>query len=267
MYNLLRFIKINHFTILFILVQAFSVFLLLSNNTFQQTKFNKFIMEYTSIIYQYKNMVFSYINLKKENEYLVNENAKLYSILLKKDNSNKVMMSNQEKFSYEPAKVLNNSINKRNNYITVNKGIKNGIKKGMGVITNNGVIGIVHSVSENYSIIISLLNRKSSLSVKLKKNNHNGILKWNGYDYRTTNITNFPSHIKINKGDTIITNSHSTIFPEKINIGEILSFEKDEKGYFDVKVKLFEDFNQINYVYIIFNTNAKEQEELEKQYK
>lgn len=267
MYNLLRFIKINHFTILFILVQTFSVFLLVSNNTFQQTKFNKFIMEYTSIIYQYKNMVFSYINLKKENEYLVNENAKLYSILLKKDNSNKVMMSNQEKFSYEPAKVLNNSINKRNNYITVNKGIKDGIKKGMGVITNNGVIGIVHSVSENYSIIISLLNRKSSLSVKLKKNNHNGILKWNGYDYRTTNITNFPSHIKINKGDTIITNSHSTIFPEKINIGEILSFEKDEKGYFDVKVKLFEDFNQINYVYIIFNTNAKEQEELEKQYK
>jgi rod shape-determining protein MreC len=221
-------------------------------------------MEYTSVIYHYKNSVINYIDLKKENEYLASENAKLYSVLQKEDFINYSLSLHQDKFSYEPAKVINNSINKRNNFITLNKGSKHGVKKGMGVITKNGVIGIIHSISENYAIVISLLNRESSLSVKLKKNNHNGILRWAGYNYRIANITNFPSHIKINEGDTIATNSHSTIFPEKINIGKILSFEKDEKGYFDVKVKLFEDFNQINYVYIIHDFNAKEQEELEK---
>ena len=84
---------------------------------------------------------------------------------------------------------------KTNNFITLNKGRKHGLKTGMGVITQNGVIGIIHSVSENYSIAISFLHRKSSLGVRIKKNNHNGILKWNGFNYKIASITNFPNHI------------------------------------------------------------------------
>ena len=137
----------------------------------------------------------------------------------------------------------------------------------MGVVTHNGVIGIIHSVSENYSIVISLLHRKSSVGIKLLRNNHNGILKWKGFDYMTANITNFPSHIALNKGDTIITNSHSSIFPEGINIGSISDFEKDEEGYYNVKVALFEDFNQINFVYIIHSAETAEQQILEMQVK
>ena len=99
------------------------------------------------------------------------------------------------------------------------------------------------------------------------RNNHNGILKWNGFDYRIANITNFPNHIVLNKGDTIITNSHSIVFPEGISIGTITSFKKDTEGYYNVEVTFFEDFNQLNFVYIINSTETEEQQNLEAQVK
>ena len=110
---------------------------------------------------------------------------------------------------------------------------------------------------------ISLLHRKSAIGIQLKKNNHNGILKWEGFDYRIANINNFPSHIKINKGDTIITNSHSIVFPEGINIGIITDFNKDHQGYYTVDVNLFEDFNQLHFVYIVHSLEGLEQRQLE----
>ena len=91
------------------------------------------------------------------------------------------------------------------------------------------------------------------------------ILKWNGFDYRTANITNFPSHITLNRGDTIITNSHSIVFPEGINIGNITDFKKDEEGYYNVEVTFFEDFNQLTFVYVIHSNERAEQEKLEMQ--
>ena len=135
----------------------------------------------------------------------------------------------------------------------------------MGVITQNGVVGIIHSISPNYSVAISLLHRKSALGIKLKKSNHNGIMKWEGLDYQLANITNYPNHIKISEGDTIITNSYSIVFPEGINIGRIKKIKKDDEGYFNVQVQLFEDFNQLNFVYIIYSLESTERKKLEDQ--
>ena len=101
----------------------------------------------------------------------------------------------------------------------------------------------------------------------MSKNNHNGILKWNGFNYRTANITNFPSYIELNRGDTIITNSHSIVFPEGISIGSITDLEKDKEGYYNVEITFFEDFNQLNFVYVIHSTEAEEQIILETQVK
>ena len=116
----------------------------------------------------------------------------------------------------------------------------------MGVITQKGVIGIIHSVSKNFSIVLSLLHRKSSIGIKLKKNNHNGILTWKGFNYTQASINNFPNHIDINNGDTIVTNLHSMIFPENITIGEVINFIRDDEGYYNVTVKLCAtNFDQI----------------------
>ncbi len=263
MHNLIRFIKLNQFLLLFLIIEGFSVFLLLSNNSYQANKAIKYSTKYTSLIHNYSHYFSDYVALKQTNEYLVTENAKLHSILRQEESFHDSILIKNKIFSYQSAKIINNSINKRNNFITLNKGRKHGIKEGMGIVTHNGVIGIVHSISENYSIVISLLHRKSAVGIKMMRNNHNGILKWEGFDYTTANITNFPSHILIKKGDTIITNNHSIVFPEGINIGRIADFEKDEEGYYNVKVTLFEDFNQLNFVYIVHSIEAEEQQNLE----
>ena len=265
MYNLLRFIKINHFLLIFLLVEGFSVFLLLKNNGYQANQAIKFSTKYTSLAYNYSNSFSDYLALKETNEYLVNENSKLYSLLKNESEFTDLTLIKNKHYNYCPAKVINSSVSKRNNFITLNKGVKHGIKTGMGVITKQGVIGIIHSVSDNYAIAISLLHRKSAIGIQLNKNNHNGILKWKGFNYTIVNIDDFPNHIPIEVGDTISSNSHSIIFPEGVNIGEVTNIvsNKDD-GFYDVSVQLFEDFNQLNYVYIIHSQAAEEQLMLEK---
>jgi len=134
----------------------------------------------------------------------------------------------------------------------------------MRVISTNGVIGIVNSTSENYALIISVLNKKSAISICLKKQNNYGSLKWKGFNYKEANIESIPNHVKINLGDTIITNGYSTIFPSEINIGTVKSFKKNhETGNQDITIDLFTDFNNIKYVYVVKSQNSQEQLNLE----
>ncbi len=264
MHNLLRFIRINQFLLLFIIIEGFSVFLLLSNNSYQANKAIQSSTQYTGFVHNYTSSFSDYVALKETNQFLINENAKLYTLLKNEDSYTDSSLIRNKHYNYHAAKVINNSINKRNNFITINKGRKHGITIGMGVVTQNGVIGIIQSVSNNYSVAISLLHRESAIGIKLAKNHHAGILKWKGFNYQVASINDFPNHIHIAKGDTITTNSHSVIFPEGIPIGTIeeVTTNKDD-GFYNVNLKLFEDFNQLRYVYIIHSNNAKEQQELE----
>jgi len=268
MYNLLRFIKINHFLLLFILIEGFSVFLLLQNNSYQANRAIKFSTQYTSFIHNYTASFSDYVALKETNNYLIEENAKLHSLLQNEISFVDSTLIRIKKYHYYPAKIINNSVSKRNNFITLNKGSKHGIKEGMGVITNQGVVGVIHSVSTHYAIAISLLHRKSAIGIQLKKNNHNGILKWKGFDYKSATISDFPNHITIIIGDTITTNSHSVIFPEGVSIGAVKNIKKNkDDGFLEVSINLFEDFNQLNYVYIIHSDEAAEQLSLEQERK
>ena len=265
MHNLLRFIKLNQFLLLFILIEGLSITLLLQNNHYQANKIIKFSTQYTSVIYNYKNFLFDYLSLKETNDYLITENAKLHALLQNNEHFVDSTLLKGKKFNYIAAKVINNSIKRRNNFITLNKGSQNGIKNGMGVITNEGVIGIVHSVSKNYSLVISLLHHKSAVGIFLKKNMHTGILKWKGFDYRTATISDLPIHIPLNIGDTIITNSYSNIYPEGINIGAISDFKKNkDDGFYTININLFEDFNSLRYVYVIHSKQSNEQIMLEQ---
>ena len=134
----------------------------------------------------------------------------------------------------------------------------------MGIVTNQGAIGIVHSVSKNYALVISLLHNKSAVGIFLKKNMHTGILRWEGFDYRTATINDLPTHILLNIGDTITTNSYSNIYPEGINIGIISKFKKNDDGFYKINVNLFEDFNNLRHVYVTYSNESKEQLLLEK---
>ena len=248
MHNLLRFIKLNQSLLLFVLIEGFSIILLLQNNSYQANKAIAFSTEYTSAIYNYKTSFTNYPSLKETNEYLILENAKLHTLLQYNEGITDSELLPNKNFNYIEAKVINNSVNKRNNFITLNKGLVNGIENGMGVITQNGVVGVVHSVSENYALVLSVLHKKAATGIFLKKNRHTGILKWQGFDYKSTVIKDLPVHIPLSIGDTIITNSYSNIYPESINIGYISSFVKNaDDGFYTVNVSLSEDFKAISY--------------------
>ena len=265
MHNLLRFIKLNQFLLLFILMEGVSITLLLQNNSFQASKTVEFSTQYTSAFYNSSSSFSDYLELKETNDYLITENAKLHSIVNNTEYFTDSLWIQNKNYNYIPTKVINNSVNKRNNFITLNKGSKSGIKNGMGVITNEGVIGVVHSVSKNYSLVLSLLHKKAATGIFLKKNMHTGILKWQGFDYRTAVIKDLPVHIPLNKGDTIITNSYSNIYPEGVNIGTIANFTKNsEAGFYNINISLFEDFNNLKYVYVVNSTQSEEQLKLEQ---
>ena len=261
MQNLLRFIRMYNVLIIFLLLQGYSINLYLKNNTFQNNILIEKTSNYTGKVYDFFNYIKEYFQLKNINNQLMSENSKLHN-LYSKNTIN--YLSDEKDFNYLSAKVINNSIYKRNNYLTINKGEKHGIKDGMGVISTNGVIGIVHSTSENYALIISILNKQSAISICLKRQNNYGSLKWKGFNYKEANIESIPNHVKITLGDTIITNGYSTIFPSEINIGTVKSSNtNNETGNQDIIIDLFTDFNNIKYVYVVKSQNSQEQLKLE----
>lgn len=261
MQNLLRFIRMYNFLIIFLLLEGYSINLYLKHNSFQNNIILSNTNKYTGKVYQISNNITQYFKLQTINNQLLNENSKLYNRI----SNNEIKDRDDEKtFNYISSKIINNSIFKRNNYLTISKGEKHGIKEGMGVICENGVIGVVHSTSNNYSLIISILNKKSAISICLKKQNNYGSLKWSGFNYKIANIENIPNHVKTVIGDTIITNGYSTIFPAGINIGTIKSFkENSETGNKDIIIDLFTDFNQVKYVYVVKSEESIEQLNLE----
>jgi rod shape-determining protein MreC len=153
----------------------------------------------------------------------------------------------------------------RENYFTINSGIKDGVKADMGVVSSLGVVGIVENTSNGYSTVFSILNTKFRLDAKIKKNNHFGTLTWNGKNTGFAQLTDVPRLATVNKGDTIVTGAESRIFPENIPIGTIEKVYVDKKtNYYTLDVRLFNDMTSLGHVYIIANKDRDEIIQLEQ---
>ena len=171
-------------------------------------------------------------------------------------------------FDYDilEAKVINNSLTHSDNYITINKGKKDGVRSEMGVIDGNGVVGIVYLVSDNYSIVIPVLNSKSSISCKVKRSDYFGFLKWDGGSSKFAVVKDMPRHSLFSLGDTIVTSGHSAVFPGGISVGTIEDMMDSQDGLsYQLKVKLFTDFGRLDYVRVIAKKGQEEQMNLEQQ--
>lgn len=267
MRNLIVFIVKYHFFFLFILIEIFCGYLIIQNNRFQRAIFINSTNVIAANLLETVNNFKEYFSLKRTNIILAKENAQLRSLVGGYHDSLSTFTVNdtlyKQQYKYIEAKVINNSINKRNNYLTLNKGSLHGIKSEMGVITSNGVVGIVKDVSSNYCSVISLLHKDSKLSVKIATNNYFGSLVWNGEDPKIATLLSIASHVKLSKGDTVVTSPYSTIFPEGIMVGVIDSFETGDTFY-TIYVKLSVSFQNITYVYIINNLMREEQKKLEE---
>jgi len=245
--------------------------LLVNNNNYHKTVFLNSNNAISGGIYEKVTSFSDYIRLTNINDQLSQENTLLHNLLAEnfKFSADSFFFYNdsifKQQFVYRSAKVINNSVNKQRNYITLNKGRDQGIKPEMGVVANNCVVGIVKSVSNNYSTVLSLLNSRLKISAKIKKNNHHGSLYWDGKDYRKARLTEIPSHVEINIGDTIITSSYSSIFPEGLLLGTASEVLPSSGGNFrEIVILLSNDFNQLSYVDVIGDLLKNERLELEK---
>ena len=166
------------------------------------------------------------------------------------------------------ASVINNSVTHADNYITLDKGEADGIRSEMGVVNGSGVVGIVYLTSPHYSIVIPVLNSKSSISCKIKRSDYFGFLKWDGGSSEFAFIKDMPRHSLFSLGDTIVTSGHSAVFPSGIPVGTIDDIADSHDGLsYLLRVKLFTDFARLNDVRVIAQKGQEEQLELEKQVK
>lgn len=271
MRNLLLFVWKHYFFFLFLLLETFCIYLLVQNNYFQRATFINSSNQVSANVLNISASVEHYFNLKTENEKLAKENAELRAHSLRSFSilANDIHTVNdtvyRQKYTYTSAKVVNNSTNRRNNYLTLDKGSKQGITENMAVITSVGVVGQVKDVSENFCTVMSLLHSKTTVSSKLKKDGSYGPLSWDGSSFSYATLSDIPTHVQLTKGDTIVTSAYSLTFPENIMIGTVESKERESGKYFyTVKVRLSTDFKKLSYVYIVNHMFKEEQEGLEK---
>jgi rod shape-determining protein MreC len=274
MRNLFVLLWKNYFFILFLLFEALCIYLIVQNNSFQRASFINSTNTGVATIYGAVNNVTNYIHLKAVNEALSKENAHLHSAMANSflspcaDSTQVVDTVLKQQYTYMSARVINNTINKRNNYLTLDKGSSNGVKPEMAVISSSGVVGIVKDVSENFCSVLSLLHKETKISAKVAKSGYFGPLVWEGGDYRRANLLDIAKHVPLKKNDTIVTSPFSGIFPEGIMIGTIDNFElKPGDVFYTIEVKLSTNFGNLSHVYIVENLLKGEQKKLESTFK
>lgn len=274
MRNLLVFLRKHYFTLLFLLLEIVSLSLFFNFNEFQNTALYNVSSTFTGVInITYRN-ISEYFSLRKTNQTLVEEMAKLHARLpdayYKSDVYSFYRNDTvyQLQYRYISAKVVSNTTNMRNNFIMINKGSLQGVRNHMGVIIGNRIVGQVVSVSPHFSWLMSMLNKDSKISGKFKKNNQLVNVEWPGGNYRYGSVKEIPKHVNIQKGDTIITSGNSEIFPEGILIGTISDYTVATDENFNYGTILFStDFNSLGYVEIVVDLMRKEKEDLKATFK
>lgn len=266
------FIKHNHW-FLFLLLEGIGVMLIVQFNNYQNAKMFTSANSVAGNLYAAITDVSSYFALKSENARLLqynkelNEQVEALKAQLAQQNDSAMVAALPHKangFFYNCATVVNNSLNAVNNYITIDKGTADGVEAEMGVFCNQGVVGIVYTASEHFSVVIPLLNGKSSISCRVKGSDSFCTLQWNGGDTRRSYLVDLPRYTQFEIGDTVVTSGFSSIFPGDIPVGIIENTEDSDDGMFaQAQVKLFTDFATLRRVYIVGNEGRKEQWELE----
>lgn len=270
MQQIFNFILKNSNRLLFLLLLVISLSLTIQSHSYHKSKVISSANFFTGGIYEKMNNVDEYFGLRKQNEELALENARLKSLLFNQKDTTKLpqfdSIKGVKKTNIIVSKVIRNTYTTLENYITINNGAASGIKPNMGVINSAGIVGIVDNTSKNYSTIISLLNVNIKINAKIKKSNHFGTLSWNGKSTGFAQLTDVPRLAGVRKGDTIVTGSESRVFPENIGIGTIdkVYIEK-ETNYYTLDIKLFNDMTNLGHVYVIKQKDAEEIEKLENQ--
>ena len=252
--------KIHSLTFTFLIL--FSAVQIIDKNYYHNSKFNFFSNSLINIILEKKQLFTEYFELKSINERLIDENNFLRNNYSPNIDLDSIKTINN--YSFNTAKIISNSIKFSKNFITINKGFNDNIEIDDGIITNNGVIGIVNNTSPKFATIISILNTDLIINARINRTNHFGSLRWDANNPRILTLYDVPKNAKIKINDTIETGGMSSIFPENIPIGKIDSFTLPiGSNYYEISVKLFEDIGSIQNVYVVKNNYKNEIKNLE----
>jgi rod shape-determining protein MreC len=268
MQQIINFIIKNSYKLLFLLLLILSLTLTITSHTYHRSEYINSANRISGSVYTKINDVNEYLSLKEKNKELASENALMKKMLFNRKDTlitSKTLFRNDlNNFNVVVGKVVRNSFNSRENYITINAGKALGIKTDMGVINDKGVVGIVEKTSKDFATIQSILNIKSKINAKIKNSDHFGSLVWDGKNVGFAQLIDVPRLASLRKGDSIVTGGNSDIFPENIPVGKIDKIFIDRKtNYYTINVRLFNDMTALGYVYIIENKMKKQKQDLE----
>ncbi len=269
MRNLFAFIFRYHAFFLLLILETVCVGLMIQNNGFHRAAFLNFSDELVGKGYTAYNEVTDYLRLGEENRQLADENSRLKNVLpgsYYSDTSSVKTVRDTIRhtlYHYIPARVIQTSTNRLNNYIYINKGRDQGIAPRMAVIGPNGVVGIVKSVSDHFASLYSMLHSQVTVSARVMHQGSRGTIRWDGKSPYYVNLEEITSQEQLHHGDTIFTSGVSRLFPDNIPIGVVESFNLIEPGnFYEIRVKLSTDFKKLDYVYVVNNIMHEEMDSL-----
>lgn len=256
----------------FLALEIFCAWLIVANNQYQGAKFFNSSGSMAASLNSFSFGVKEYFSLKETNRVLADENAALRGRLEQSIQSLQVLDTLGEiadsaiikRFDFVSAKVVNNTVARYTNFITVDKGLNDGIAPGMAVISPLGAVGKVKAVSRHYSVVTSLLNINVMVSAMIKRTGHFGSVQWDGLNPSYVMLEYIPRHVHPVMGDSVVTSGYNAVFPEGVMVGTIEEIELSEEApFYELKVKLSQDFQKLTYVAVIKSNLKSEQDSLE----
>ncbi len=268
MLRILQFLYSLRSFLLFVLLEVLAIGLIVSNNSPQGAAFFNSSNALIGSVLKTRSDILDFFSFAQANETLIRENALLLEqikALNQEPDSLPIPLDSafEAQFQFTGARVISNSLRFAQNHLTLNKGSKDGLKPGMGIFNQDGIVGRVKSVSENYAVGISLLNTGLLVSSKIKSTENFGSVNWDGKSSKQAKMLYVPRHVRAQAGDTIVTSGFNAVFPEGIRIGIISSVNQgDDPNYLDILIDLSTDFSRVNYVYLVENTQIVELDSL-----
>lgn len=270
MRNLIAFLKRFQIFLVFAILQVIALYFYFSFFYYPRSIYLSTASSANAKIWEAKNAVTKQFNLSNTNTELQKNNAKLMeqipsSYFRIDDQTVKIEDTlYRQKFEYIIGEVINSTVEKRNNYFTINVGEKHGVERGLGVISDKGVVGVIHRTSEHYSIVKSVLTENINISVVIESIGLYGLLKWDGIDERRGSIAGISNDLQIKKWSKVITREGTGIFPKGIMVGKVETLKNVEgEAFWDVSILFSEDYRKLQRIYVVKNIFAEEQAKIE----
>lgn len=270
MRNLISFFRRFRVFIFFIILQLISLSTYFSYLNYPRSTYLTTASSVAGNYYSFQNEITKHLNLSYNNQRLLKENNSLRRKMIETfvPLEKQIVKINdtihEQQYSYLEAMIVNSSVTRKNNYFTLNAGWRMGLKRGLGVFSANGVVGIIHNVSEHFSVVKTVLSENINIDIMVEKTGVYGMLKWNAKNASIGSMANISNDLVVKKWSKIVTRGGSGIFPRGIPVGKIISIGSVEgQPIWDISIKFSEDYRKLQYVYIVKNLLIEEKKNIE----